>query len=92
MKTSWITTLEKKCKRTTGLWLDGYAEFDEPIGKVYHKDVAKYVKEHTRFIDRINPYKMVVATFMAFDILNGSIEVEPAREDGKKWTFFRDIF
>lgn len=91
MKTSEITTLKKGCKRTDGLWLGGYSEFDPPIGRIYHKDVAKYVKEHTRFIDRINPYKMVAATFMAFDILNGSIG-EPAREDGKKWMFFQDIF
>ena len=88
---TWITTKEKKCKRTDELYLDGYAEFDPPIGKVYHKDVAKYVIKHTRFIDRLNPYKMVVATFMSFDILNGALE-EPKTKNGKKWKFFPDIF
>lgn len=52
---------------------ESYADFGN--GKIVHdSDVLKLMKKHLRLRDRFNLAKIVLGTFYAFDILNGSAE------------------
>lgn len=61
-------------------WITGY-----PNQKIYFTDmeVAKLVRAHTHWWDRLNYHKMCDAGHFAKDILCGKIEA-PAK---KNWTF-----
>lgn len=61
------TIFDKSC------YDDCYADFGDGL-IVYDKDVMKLMKKHLRLRDRFNLMKIVMGTFYAFDILNGSME------------------
>ena len=62
---------------------DIYSDFASSGGpKVYNNEVTEMVKKHSTIWDRLNPGKMVDMVFMAFDILNGSVE-KPKKENWK---------
>lgn len=60
-------------------WVTKYDELGKIIGDA---DIAAFVKEHSRFIDRVNPTKMVFMAKVAEDMLKGTMEIP----DGK-WRF-----
>ena len=62
--------------------LTGYAKFEDGT-IVTDEDIFQMVKKHSRLIDRLNPRKMIEMTFEAFNILNGSVEVDSPKENWK---------
>lgn len=53
-------------------------------------DIVKVVKKHLRPIDWLNPYKLVIAGFQAFDLLAGTDNVRGGiykLSDPKNWKF-----
>lgn len=72
-------------KHDSGIWSD-FTGSGGPM--VYNNDVTKMVKEHSSIWDRLNPGRMVDMSFMAFDILNGSVE-KPKNENWK-FSFSKD--
>lgn len=75
----------KKAKTKIGQtpwYLRGYADFgNDKI--VYDRDVVKYVRDHTRFLDRFNIGKIAMASMWAFSILSGSTEETDFIDKGK---------
>ena len=68
-------------------WSTGYA-ITEDGTKVYDMDVAKFVLQHTRFIDRFNPKKLIIAAIYALPMLLGDFKIP----EGKNWKFFDKEF
>ncbi len=62
--------------------LEGYRDYRD--GRIiYDEDVYQYIKKHSRFIDRLNPRKMIEMYELASAILNENVE-EPINDD---WMF-----
>lgn len=63
---------------------DQYAYCIREGGKaIYDNDVADFVVKHLKLLDRLNPYKVAIATMYAHPMLMGDFEI-PKK---KKWTF-----
>ncbi len=61
---------------------DGYADYPG-VGKITDEMVAKYVRNHTHWWDRLDYHKISDATIAAFGMLAGYIE-KPKK---KRWFF-----
>lgn len=61
---------------------DGYADFPG-VGRITAEMVAKYVRNHTHWWDRLDCHKISDATITAFGMLAGYIE-KPKK---KRWFF-----
>ena len=61
---------------------DGYADYPG-VGKITDEMVAKYVRNHTHWWDRLDYHKISDATITAFGMLAGYIE-KPKK---KRWFF-----
>lgn len=68
-------------------WTGGYATAYDGHD-VYDLDVVKFVLQHTKFIDRFNPKKMIIAAIYAQPMLLGDFKIPEA----KKWKFFDKEF
>ena len=51
----------------------GWADYPG-VGRIYDTDVAKYVRRHTHWWDRLDYHKMCDCAQLAFGILAGYIE------------------
>lgn len=60
----------------------GYSEFE--THKVWDKDVYKLVVEHSTFLDRLNPKKMVEMTLWAHTFL-ANVRFD---SKNKNWSFY----
>ena len=67
-----------KNKRYSDCWADYPG-----VCKIYDADIAKFVKKHTHWWDRLDYHKMCDCAQMAFDMLAGVIE-QPKK---KNWKF-----
>lgn len=61
---------------------DSYADYPG-VGKIYDTDIAKFVRRHTHWWDRLDYHKMCDCAQEAFDMLAGVIPMP--KED--KWYF-----
>lgn len=60
----------------------GYCSRDDGT-EVYDHDVADFVVKHLKPLDRLNPYRVAIATIYAHPMLMGDFEI-PKK---KNWTF-----
>jgi len=60
---------------------DGFAEFPEK--RVYDRDLAKFVHDHTSFLDRFDMHKTVDSTVLGFSMLEGGVDIPK----DKNWKF-----
>ena len=67
-------------KTETGAWFD-----DGRV--VLDKDVAKFVKKHTKFFDRFSVLKMTMAALSSFAILSDPEASKEELSDGWKFNF-----
>ena len=68
-------------------WATGYATAED--GHVVHDmDVVKFVLQHTRLIDWLNPKKLIIASIYALPMLLGDFKIP----ESKNWKFFDEEF
>lgn len=48
---------------------EGWAKFQDPVGYVYDKDVAKFAWEHMKFKDKLSFRKITSAVLSSFAIV-----------------------
>lgn len=53
--------------------LTGYADFGGTVGRIYDEDVYQFIREHSNFLQRLNPRKLLDMYNIAFCMLSGSI-------------------
>lgn len=71
--------------RIVGCRYRGFIDYPG-VGKITDNDVCELVLNHSRFIDRLNPYKMVEMSLFGQCILMGLFEnLDP---DDASWKFY----
>lgn len=60
---------------------EGYAEFPEK--RIYDKELAKFVSDHTSFLDRFDMHKTVDSAVLGFSMLEGGVDIPK----DKNWKF-----
>ena len=60
---------------------EGYAEFPEK--RIYDKELAKFVSDHTSFLDRFDIHKTVDSAVLGFSMLEGGVDIPK----DKNWKF-----
>lgn len=71
----------KFMKKHSNRYSTGWADYPG-AGRIYDTDVAKYVRKHTHWWDRLDYHKMCDCAQLAFGILAGYIE-KPKKKNFK---------
>lgn len=69
-------------KKKKSRYSEGWADYPG-VGRIYDADVAKFVKKHTHWWDRLDYHKMCDCAQLAFGMLADCIE-KPKK---KNWKF-----